>query len=352
MAEQSRACWGCGAEPAEGAKFQRCMRCAEAKLPSSYFCGEACMLTNWPRHKAWHKEQKTFADERKATSWQQENDRRLAALAARVAEDTTGDEYFQLQANALAHFTADNFDAATKAFRKLIKRFPDRAGSASYHNLGGMLLMSRRLAEAAPLFLQAMERDEEGTKSWAKIAATAFDVLISDKCREVTKPEWWTDEGLKALSARVVALAPGDHNACLMRGVVLSAPFRHSCLHLWSHGPRTAEEIKEAAAWYWRRAALSQGPDLKEDRDKDEGLAKAIDEVADKMLSDAEAEAAPARAAAEAEAKAVREAAESKAAAAAEELLAEEEKEKDQAATKNKAGNAKGKGTKGKGKRS
>ena len=33
----------------------------------------------------------------------------------------------------------------------------------------------------------------------------AFNVPTADTCAEVAKPEWWNDEGLKALSARVVS---------------------------------------------------------------------------------------------------------------------------------------------------
>jgi hypothetical protein len=33
-------------------------------------------------------------------------------------------------------------------------------------------------------------------------------MLAQETCAEVAKPEWWSDEGLKALSARVVRAAP------------------------------------------------------------------------------------------------------------------------------------------------
>tara|TARA_B100000780_G_scaffold63714_1_gene41532 strand:- start:156 stop:287 length:132 start_codon:yes stop_codon:yes gene_type:complete len=36
------------------------------------------------------------------------------------------------------------------------------------------------------------------------------------------KPDWWNDEGLKALSTRVVTLAPNDFQTNKMRAVVLS----------------------------------------------------------------------------------------------------------------------------------
>ena len=39
-------------------------------------------------------------------------------------------------------------------------------------------------------------------------------MLLQEECGEVTnKPEWWNDESLKALSARVVRAAPNDESA-------------------------------------------------------------------------------------------------------------------------------------------
>ena len=39
---------------------------------------------------------------------------------------------------------------------------------------------------------------------WAQATALAFGMLVQEACDEVAKPEWWSDEELKALSARVV----------------------------------------------------------------------------------------------------------------------------------------------------
>ena len=203
------------------------------------------------------------------------------------------------------------------------------------------------------MFVKAMELFEDGTKQWAYSAAGAFDVLKQPACHEVPTPEWWNDEALKALSARVVALAP-DHNVtCGVRAVVLQG---HALgLVPWKAGPRTAAEIKEAAKWYRRAEMLTPTPAEKR---RYEQFASWCEEVAGPLLAKEEAEAAKARAAAEAEAAKVRAAekaeaaealkvAEAKAAAAAEDLLAEEEKEMQQASTKAKQV----KGKKGKGKR-
>ena len=67
--------------------------------------------------------------------------------------------------------------------------------------------------EAAQRFLEAKERWPVGREQWAGATALAFSLLTQDACAEVAKPEWWNDEGLKALSARVVRAAPNELGA-------------------------------------------------------------------------------------------------------------------------------------------
>ena len=83
-------------------------------------------------------------------------------------------------------------------------------------------------------------------------------MLARRACAEVAKPEWWNDEGLKALSARVVRAAPDRFEVHKMRGLVLSGH-----LGAWGVGPRSAAELREAAAHYERAAALSAAPAAK-----------------------------------------------------------------------------------------
>ena len=83
-------------------------------------------------------------------------------------------------------------------------------------------------------------------------------MLLQEACAEVAKPEWWNDEGLKALSARVVRAAPDDMFAHQMRAAVL----RGRCC-AWEAGPRSAAELREAATHYDRAAALSPAPAVK-----------------------------------------------------------------------------------------
>jgi len=279
---------------------------------------------------------------------------RLVAEAEARRAEAAGDEIDKRFAAALALAAEGDHHAAAKAWRKLIKERPHEPEQC--YNLANVLQRSDRDVEAASMFLKAMELYKDGTEDWAKAAASAFDLLKLPECDEVPKPEWWNDEGLKALSARVVALAPDDAFACAMRARVLCGNALYS-KSPWNAGPRTAAEIKEAATWFCRAARGARSP---ADKQRYEQLAQACDEVADPLLAEEEAAAAEARAAAEAEASKARaaakaeaakalEVAEAKAAAAAKELLAEEEKEKQQRSAP-KAGKAKqGKGKKGKG---
>ena len=94
-----------------------------------------------------------------------------------------------------------------------------------------------------------------GWEVWAVTTAWSFDMLRREECDEVAKPEWWNDEGLKALSARVVRAAPKDEAANQMRSVVLKG---HT--GVWEAEPRSAAELKEAATHYDRAAALCPAP--------------------------------------------------------------------------------------------
>ena len=347
MAEPSLLCVNCARPPpAHRRTWNRCKLCARLNLPSTYYCGEECMLAHWPKHQVYHKEQK---EREKPTPQRMEHDRLTAEAAARTAE-RTGDEYDKRCAAAQALGVEGDLHGEAKAWRKIIKQWAHQAEPTPYVNLGVALHRSGRLAEAAEMHLKAMELHEDqgrhGTAHWAKAAAGVFNLLKNDACREAPKPEWWNNEGLKALSARVVALVPDTSLACVMRATVLSRGTGWSQLD--DPETRTALELKEAASW-WRRAARATREPATTSLEY-EARATFLDKHADRLLAKAEAEAKKARATAEVEAAATRKAAEEKADAAAEELLAEEEKEKQQKSTK--AGKAKpGKGKKGKGKR-
>ena len=113
--------------------------------------------------------------------------------------------------------------------------------------------------EAAQRYLEAKERMPLGAEQWAQATAAAFAMLQLKDCDEVAKPEWWNDEELKALSARVVRVAPNCKGASRMRAIVLHG---NSC-GAWEAGPRSAAELTEAAMNYERTAALSNAPAVK-----------------------------------------------------------------------------------------
>ena len=65
MAEPSLLCVNCARPPPPHRRtWGRCVRCAELNLPSTYYCGEACMNAHWLNgHKEYHKVQKQLAME-------------------------------------------------------------------------------------------------------------------------------------------------------------------------------------------------------------------------------------------------------------------------------------------------
>ena len=113
--------------------------------------------------------------------------------------------------------------------------------------------------EAAQRYLEAKERYPVGSRPWGRATAAAFNKLAQEECAEVAKPEWWSDEGLKALSARLVRAVPDDVDANEMRAVVLCG-----LCDAWEAGPRSAAELKKAATHFERAAALHPAPAVKE----------------------------------------------------------------------------------------
>jgi len=183
----------------------------------------------------------------------QQRTREFAEQQARIAAQT-GDAYAELLAEGMRFSSKVDWRIAAKANREAIALRPDEP--LAYYNLGVALQNSGHVVEAAQRYLEAMERYPVGSEGWAEataraflmlIPARAFLVLIQQACAEVAKPEWWNDEGLKALSARVVRAAPDDATANRMRALVLS-----DLLSEWAAGPR-----------YERAAALQTAPAMK-----------------------------------------------------------------------------------------
>ena len=116
--------------------------------------------------------------------------------------------------------------------------------------------------EAAQRFLEAKERSPVGSEGWAMATASGFEMLTHKACAEVAKPEWWNDEGLMALSLKVVRAVPSEVATNIMRAVVLCGWGGDA----WQGGrSRSAAELLKAATHYDRAAALCPAPAVKAD---------------------------------------------------------------------------------------
>ena len=187
--------------------------------------------------------------------WQQRT-REAAEEQARYAAQP-GDEYMKLLAEGIQYDSQQDSRRAARAYREAIALRPD--DPVAYLNLGAVLGTSGHKVEATQRFLEAKKRSPVGSELWAVATAKVFEILKQEECSEVATPEWWNDEGLKALSARVVRAAPSAATAATMRAVVLSGAGAGT----WEAGPRSAAEFKEAAACFDRAAALSSAPAVK-----------------------------------------------------------------------------------------
>eukprot|EP00964_Phaeocystis_antarctica_P058476 scaffold34687_cov63-Phaeocystis_antarctica.AAC.2 len=236
----SLACFGCARLPSEMGddreKHEVCPICVKLKL-----------------HAVYHKQVKAHRKRNEDGGAGQQRQREIAEEMARHAA-RSGDEYVKLLAVGARYASEQDARRAARAFREAISLRPDQP--EAYFNLGAALGNSEHVVEAAQRYLEAMERLQVGSEDWAMSTSAAFNMLTLEKCAEAAKPEWWNDEGLKALSARVVRAAPDCVQACHMRAGVLSG----QCHGTWEAGPRSAAELKEAATHYDRAAALCPAP--------------------------------------------------------------------------------------------
>eukprot|EP00964_Phaeocystis_antarctica_P130026 scaffold93840_cov60-Phaeocystis_antarctica.AAC.2 len=235
-------------------KHPICDMCRDEKLPTTYQCGVNCPANPgaWQLHGVFHKrlrKQRKNSDDGGAV---QQRNREIAEEEARQAAQT-GDRYHMLLAEGTRHMSKQDFRRAAKANREAIALRPE--GPVAYFNLGNALTHSGHKVEAAQRYLEAKDRCPVGSGLWTRSTASAFAILRLKEGDEVVKPEWWNDEGLKALSARVVRAAPNDLAANHMRAEVLSG-----CGAAWEVGPRSAAELKEAAAFFDRTVALLTAP--------------------------------------------------------------------------------------------
>ena len=255
----SLACFGCARLPSEMGddreKHEVCPICVKLKVPTTYWCCVNCPGNPgaWKRHSVYHKGVKVRWKSTDDGGVMQQRQREQAEEVARIAAQS-GDAYDELLAEGARYSSKEDWRRAARAYREAIALRPARP--EAYANLASALANSEHTVEAAQRFLEAMERLPVGSEFWALATAAAFSTLTQKECAEVAKPEWWNDEGLKALSARVVRAAPNDANANQMRADVLSGCAGHA----WEARPRSAAELKKAATYYERAAALHPAP--------------------------------------------------------------------------------------------
>eukprot|EP00964_Phaeocystis_antarctica_P093273 scaffold60138_cov66-Phaeocystis_antarctica.AAC.3 len=251
-------------------KHDVCPKCVKLKVPTTYWCCVNCPGNPgaWKRHAVYHKEVKGY---RKLTEDGGVTQQRAREIAEKVARDAaqSGDEYDELLADGLRYASQQDYRRAARAYREAIALRLDKP--AAYFNLGIALGNSGHHMEAAQWFLEAKERYPVDSEDWAVATAWVFNKLTLEACVEVAKPEWWNDEGLKALSARVVRAAPDDMVAHCMRATVLKGPSGDS----WEAGPRSAAELKEAATHYDRAVALHPAPAMKAELTRRANLCRA-----------------------------------------------------------------------------
>ena len=259
----SLACIGCLRLPSdmddEREKHPICDMCRDLKLPTTYLCGVNCPANPgaWQLHGVFHKNlRRQRKRDEDGGEWQQQA-RETAEEQARIAAQS-GEKYDELLAESARYTYKEDFRRAAKACREAIALRPDQPGA--YYNLGRALNDSGHNVEAAQRFLEAKERYPVGSEKWARATAAAFDMLAREVCAEVPKPEWWNDEELKVLSARVVRAAPNEVAAYMMRAHVLCG---RSC-GAWVAGSRSTAELKKAATRYARAAVLHPAPVMKE----------------------------------------------------------------------------------------
>ena len=258
----SLACIGCARLPSEmdddRDKHPVCHKCVKLKVPTSYWCGLDCPGNPgaWELHAVYHKklkkQRKKHADGSGAV---QQLNREAAEEQAWYAAQS-GDKYDELLTEGIRYSSKQDYRKAAKSFREAIALIPEEP--VAYFNLGNALANSGHTVEAVQRYLEAKERHPVGSEYWAQAMAKAFDMLRQKDGEEVAKPEWWNDEELKALSARVARAAPNDEAALSMRAMVLCG-----WSGAWETKLRSAVDLQEAASHYERAAVLSNSPGRK-----------------------------------------------------------------------------------------
>ena len=171
----------------EREKHPICGMCRDQKLPTTYLCGEDCPANPgaWELHGAFHKKVRKDRKRNEDGGAMRRRDREAAEEQARTAAQT-GDEYSKLLAEGMKYSSQRDWRKAARTYREAIALKPDKP--VAYINLGAALCNSGHKVEAVQRHLEAKERYQVGSESWAVATARAFDTLRQDECAEVAKP--------------------------------------------------------------------------------------------------------------------------------------------------------------------
>ena len=248
------ACWACGAVQHD-VRFQRCSKCAKDKLAMcAIYCSRECQAHDWPRHKAWRKEQK----QRAARTADIQSG--LEISKDMVAElQSNSSEYARMLGDACELEEAGDLKRAAIIYRKMMRLAPHRCEACQC--LGDVLRISHDEVGAAQAYLQAkeaLETYEHGNLDWdaerlMRMTFCAYDMLCHPVCENIRKPTWWNDVDLLAISQKMVEVTPRDAFSWTMRAELLSAMCGKPT---WPAGPRDSADYREAARCYERAAGL------------------------------------------------------------------------------------------------
>ena len=159
----SQPCWGCGALPTDGVRFQACNACAQLKLIPSSFCSLECQKEHWPRHDKYHRKAQRMANKMQA---------RLKEV---VPPEAPNDEYWTLCHQSLEHLQAGDPQKAGKVLRLAIRQEPERP--IAYARLASVLKALGDDDGACRNYLLAESRFTQRDSSWAHILSAAIHSL-------------------------------------------------------------------------------------------------------------------------------------------------------------------------------
>ena len=253
---ESGTCWGCGAAPAEGRRFQRCAKCIEQKLTPCAFCSKQCLKAHWPRHKAWHKEQVNVAALHSASNVF-ENADLAERLKVATASKGRGNGYGDILGTAFAAMGERNYKHAIKFFKKAVTLQPGECETA-LSGLGDAYKFSNDHSNAASCYLMALDQVWDVDDShWPHLFGSAFNSLLL--ALDVPRPAWWNDQDLLRLSERAARLMPSLSGIWDARAQVLSGQYVEALEPTKRRVSErvTGEQLREAALCFEREAENS-----------------------------------------------------------------------------------------------